>query len=305
MYQWSIGDFYPLFLCQGQPESILEALNFAKDVVIGKYQSAKKDNEFIYHDIASGCVPVPDPVYYILTKFSTNSSLVCTEGNGIYYFDDAAFSTATKIYTTNVGIPSNYAISGWYSNGTIKRYWDNSTGNFNSTTSCGGGGFGDIIDANNGQSCFIAGTSIELESGIHKFIENIIVGDTVITFNEETKLKETGKVYEILSPTHYDIITYLLDDGTTISSTEDHPYYIQDGNQLKLKSKKPEDTNSRYDIDQEVYQIKLQDNMIKSDGTLSKIIDMTTERSEGTQTYLLRVDHNHNFYANGVLVHNK
>ena len=45
--------------------------------------------------------------------------------------------------------------------------------------------------------------------------------------------------------------------------------------------------------------------MIKSDGTLSKIIDMTTERSEGTQTYLLRIDHNHNFYANGVLVHNK
>ena len=101
------------------------------------------------------------------------------------------------------------------------------------------------------------------------------------------------------------IITYLLEDGTVVSSTEDHPYYIQDGDQLKLKSKKPEDTNSRYDIDQEVYQIKLQDNMIKSDGTLSKIIDMTTERSEGTQTYLLRIDHNHNFYANGVLVHNK
>nr|XP_054753045.1 tyrosine-protein phosphatase non-receptor type 23-like [Lytechinus pictus] len=37
-------------MSKGQPESITEALNFAKDVVIGKFQSATKDNEFVYHD---------------------------------------------------------------------------------------------------------------------------------------------------------------------------------------------------------------------------------------------------------------
>ena len=267
-----------------------------------------KNNEFIYHDIASSCTPPVENANPISTKFNTNSSLVCTSANVTYYYDDVAFSTATKVYTSTVATTSNYADSGFYGdeNGSIRREWNKTTGTFYDPVLCGGFGFyGDLIDSGDGQSCFIEGTSIELESGIHKFIENVMVGDIVVTFNEETKLKETGKVYEILSPTHYDIITYLLEDGTVVSSTEDHPYYIQDGNQLKLKSKKPEDTNSRYDIDQEVYQIKLQDNMIKSDGTLSKIVDMTTERSEGTQTYLLRVDHNHNFYANGVLVHNK
>lgn len=37
-------------IAQGQHESVLEALNFAKDVIIGKFQSAKKDNDFVYHE---------------------------------------------------------------------------------------------------------------------------------------------------------------------------------------------------------------------------------------------------------------
>ena len=252
--------------------------------------------------ISSICVPPTPTLTPIALRYSTATSTVCSQNlEPRYSINTLYFSNASKIFFSNTG---EIATSGWYSEGNIKRFY--SDGVLGTMSSCtNGGGYGDYIDENDGQFCFVAGTSIELESGTHKFIENIIIGDNVVTFNEETKLKETGKVYEILSPTHYDIVTYLLDDGTVVSSTEDHPYYIQDGDQLKLKSKKPEDTNSRYDIDQEVYQIKLQDNMIKSDGALSKIIDMTTERSEGTQTYLLRVDHNHNFYANGVLVHNK
>ncbi|PIK57805.1 putative tyrosine-protein phosphatase non-receptor type 23 [Apostichopus japonicus] len=37
-------------MSKGQHESVLEALNFAKDVIIGKFQSAKKDNDFVYHE---------------------------------------------------------------------------------------------------------------------------------------------------------------------------------------------------------------------------------------------------------------
>ena len=251
--------------------------------------------------ITGPCTPAPPTLYPYSLRYSTANADVCAQDLETgYKLNTPYFSTTTQVFLTN----GTVAPTGYYAANNIKRF-QTLTGVLQTATSCTSGGYGDLIDNNNGQFCFIAGTSIELESGIHKFIENITIGDNVITFNEETKLKETGKVYEILSPTHYDIITYLLEDGTVVSSTEDHPYYIQDGDQLKLKSKKPEDTNSRYDIDQEVYQIKLQDNMIKSDGTLSKIIDMTTERSEGTQTYLLRIDHNHNFYANGVLVHNK
>ncbi|KAG6921952.1 protein tyrosine phosphatase, non-receptor type 23, partial [Chelydra serpentina] len=33
-----------------QPETVQEALRFALDVIGGKYNSAKKDNDFIYHE---------------------------------------------------------------------------------------------------------------------------------------------------------------------------------------------------------------------------------------------------------------
>ena len=61
MWWWEIlWEICPLFLCQGQPESITEALNFAKDVVIGKFQSAKKDNEFVYHDSVPSFESLPE-----------------------------------------------------------------------------------------------------------------------------------------------------------------------------------------------------------------------------------------------------
>ncbi|XP_041264251.1 LOW QUALITY PROTEIN: tyrosine-protein phosphatase non-receptor type 23 [Onychostruthus taczanowskii] len=37
-------------LAKGQPETVQEALRFAMDVIGGKYNSAKKDNDFIYHE---------------------------------------------------------------------------------------------------------------------------------------------------------------------------------------------------------------------------------------------------------------
>ncbi|XP_030645424.1 tyrosine-protein phosphatase non-receptor type 23b isoform X2 [Chanos chanos] len=41
-------------LSKGQPDSVQEALRFTMDVIGGKFNSAKKDNDFIYHE------PVPD-----------------------------------------------------------------------------------------------------------------------------------------------------------------------------------------------------------------------------------------------------
>ncbi|NXO18657.1 PTN23 phosphatase, partial [Oriolus oriolus] len=37
-------------LAKGQPEAVQEALRFTMDVIGGKYNSAKKDNDFIYHE---------------------------------------------------------------------------------------------------------------------------------------------------------------------------------------------------------------------------------------------------------------
>ncbi|XP_071941772.1 tyrosine-protein phosphatase non-receptor type 23-like [Antedon mediterranea] len=47
-------------LAKGQKEGIAEALVFTKDVVVGKHEAAKKDNDFIYHDKIPDIESLPD-----------------------------------------------------------------------------------------------------------------------------------------------------------------------------------------------------------------------------------------------------
>ena len=45
---------------QGVHDTILQALNFTKDVVVGKFQAAKKDNEFVYHEAVPVFENIPE-----------------------------------------------------------------------------------------------------------------------------------------------------------------------------------------------------------------------------------------------------
>jgi intein/homing endonuclease len=104
------------------------------------------------------------------------------------------------------------------------------------------------------------------------------------------------------SPIHDDLVEYILSNGTKIISTYDHPYYV---NGLQLASYKPNWTNERYDLPTEVISIKAGDrvNLIdKETAVIEAILEL--DRVD-TQTYIFSVEDNRNFYANGILVHNK
>lgn len=150
-------------------------------------------------------------------------------------------------------------------------------------------------------SCFIAGTEVTLHDGDTKNIEDVVEGDVVLSFNEETKEQEPKEVVGIKSPIHDDLVKYTFSDGTEITNTYDHPYYV---NGLALASYKPEWTNERYDLPSDVVAIKEGDkvNLVEGEATIVSIEEL--ERVD-TQTYIISVKDNRNFYANGVLVHNK
>ena len=150
--------------------------------------------------------------------------------------------------------------------------------------------------------CFIAGTQISLANGDIKNIEDVVKGDEVLSFNEETKEIESNKVFETHQPIHNDLVKYTLSDGTIITSTFDHPFYV---NELELASYLPSKTNALYDIDKEVQQIKLGDVLKKVDDSIVTIENIEVQEEVDTKTYLLRVNNNNNFYANQILVHNK
>jgi intein/homing endonuclease len=135
-----------------------------------------------------------------------------------------------------------------------------------------------------------------------KNIEDIQVGDEVSSFNETTKEVEIKKVIELKQPIHADLVKYTLECGGEITSTYDHPFYIEND---ELASYRPDLTNERYSIGKNVIQITNDMSVILAGGAISKITSIEPLEVGNTQTYIFTVEDNHNFYANSILVHNK
>jgi intein/homing endonuclease len=151
-------------------------------------------------------------------------------------------------------------------------------------------------------SCFVSGTKITMEDGNEKNIEEICIDDVVLSYNEEKGIIEPKKVVNLNSPIHDDLVEYTLSNGTKIISTFDHPYYV---NGLQLASYRPNWTNERYDLPTEVISIKVGDEFNLLNESRVKIKSILELDRVDTQTYIFSVDGNRNFYANGILVHNK
>lgn len=165
---------------------------------------------------------------------------------------------------------------------------------------------GDLISffiTHNLGSCFIAGTKVLMGDGTEKNIEDIIEGDEVVSFNESTLQNEIKKVIGLKTPIHNDLVRYEFANQTSVISTFDHPFYVGD---LELASFAPFLTNKRYEIGKEVRQIKVGDLVhLPTNGSKTAIKDIIELDSNDTQTYIITVEDNHNFYANNILVHNK
>ena len=165
---------------------------------------------------------------------------------------------------------------------------------------------GDLISffiTHNLGSCFVAGTKILMGDGTEKNIEDVVEGDEVLSFNESTLENEVKKVIGLKKPIHDDLVRYEFANQTAITSTFDHPFYVGD---LELASFAPFLTNKRYEIGKEVRQIKVGDLVyLPTNKSKTAIKDIIELDSNDTQTYIITVEDNHNFYANNILVHNK
>lgn len=150
--------------------------------------------------------------------------------------------------------------------------------------------------------CFPAGTKITMSDGSSKDIEKVEVGDEVLSFNEETKQQEIKIVTKCNSPIHNDLVKYTFNSGESLICTFDHPLYVND---LSLASFIPEWTTARYELNETISKIKQGDSVYSSNGDILTIVDIEALRPDSTQTYIITVEDNHNFYANNILVHNK
>ena len=142
-------------------------------------------------------------------------------------------------------------------------------------------------------SCFPSGTKISLyewEDGENNYIniEDILVGDKIKTFNLETGITELGEVGELKEHKVPTTLEITFDDNTELVTTPSHPLWCP-----VRKKWIP------------AGELLPSDFCINENGDEVQIT--TIDNLEGNHTVynLLTVTPNHNFFANGILVHNK
>jgi len=147
--------------------------------------------------------------------------------------------------------------------------------------------------------CFIAGTKVLTETGEYA-IEDIKVGDKVLTVNHEEDKSELKNVIQTMVTDHKEVVEYTLENGETLTGTPDHPIYVVGKGYSSLD---PE--VSMKDSGIEASQIEVGDKLLHYDGYEVPITNIERLDKVVTVYNLSNVEGNHNFYANGFLVHNR
>lgn len=148
--------------------------------------------------------------------------------------------------------------------------------------------------------CFVAGTNITLGDGSFKSIEDIEIGDDVLTYNFRTNSVEPNSVRAIGTKKVESIVTYEFEDGSTLKATLDHPLYCNKHGWVSMNT---EFTSAVYNLSTSKAQVGCE--ILKQDKTVSKIQNISIDETETIVYNLRTVEVNHNFFANEYLVHNR
>jgi Ataxin-1 and HBP1 module (AXH) len=149
--------------------------------------------------------------------------------------------------------------------------------------------------------CFVGETKVKMSDLSDKSIKDIVIGDLIITYNEDNGEQEINEVLNVMSPNKNTLVEYTLSDNTIIKSTPDHPYWVIGKG---WSSYNPVQTLTLYNI--EVSYLEINDSLLSLDGTEIKLIDMKLVKlDDSLKTYNLSVSNNNNYYVNNILVHNK
>jgi len=156
--------------------------------------------------------------------------------------------------------------------------------------------------------CFVAGTLVSVLSPADSIeqtkIEDVKVGDLVLSFNLKTEQVEQKPVLALLQPIHNDIVEFVFSDGTKTRHTYDHPYYVLGKG---WASYTPDLTVERYNVEdlEETVQIKVGDRCVTHERDLVTLDEINEITSDNITTYNFHVADNSNYFADGILVHNK
>ncbi len=148
--------------------------------------------------------------------------------------------------------------------------------------------------------CFIAGTKVHIEEKGITNIEDVEVGDKVISYNHDTDVVEYKEVYKVRVEEDKQVVKYLFENGTELTGTPDHPLFVVGKG---YSSYYPKQTKEDSGLD--VEQILLGDEVLHMDGYGVTISDIIEQEETHTVYNLEEVNDNHNFFVEDLLAHNR
>lgn len=146
--------------------------------------------------------------------------------------------------------------------------------------------------------CFPAGTKITMTDGSYKNIEDVKIGDRVLSYNIKNDQFASWSVKMLGDPVHP---VYEINDGL-IRATVEHPFYVkkQDG-KTGWGAIEPDQNAVR--MKGTVLSLEIGDQILSEDEEWIEIYDITYH-PEPIQTYnILSFSGRHNYFANGILVY--
>ncbi|MFY0608619.1 MAG: hypothetical protein JXR10_18015 [Cyclobacteriaceae bacterium] len=144
--------------------------------------------------------------------------------------------------------------------------------------------------------CFTAGTQVLLANGTESNIEDLTIGQEVMSMNNSTGKLEPSEILELASPTHTNLVELTFTDGRTVVATEDHPFY--DG--ARWLSLNPSKTQADYNFE-EVSQLAIGIKLQSIEGNIELESVKLIPKLQRTYT-IVKLSRNKTFVANGIVV---
>jgi hypothetical protein len=170
----------------------------------------------------------------------------------------------------------------------------------------GPGGDWEHLNSNffyNGGLCFVEGTKVTMSDGRLKPIENVAVGDTVLTYDFNTNSIISTEVSRTDARIHNNLIQISFSNKTINTNTQDHPYFVKGKG---WSSFNPTQSSERYSIT--TSKLEIGDKcFVYQKGKLKKVKVTSIIQQEGAvKTYnLTGLKIGNSYFANGILVNSE
>lgn len=155
---------------------------------------------------------------------------------------------------------------------------------------------GSVISPVEAGACFAAGTKVDAPKGPVS-IEEIHLGDQVYSYNENSRKIEIGVVTGTDSHIRRQTCAVTLSNGISLKVTPEHPFYYPRSQTWAPIAARENNVLSSIQ--------SLRDDSSPNSEIYIQSISGPKSSNDKVDVYNIEVQSNHNFFVNGVLVHNK